>query len=114
MGKIDLGTVDLAVQEEGVCSQDSGGNREDNCQCNSGGLASTGATTSTRGNLSCSLVHSGKNVVDVVASTCIGVKVVAVGGNSGLASSSHFINLFADLRKLDVLVLVVVSVVVVV
>ena len=105
--KIDLGTVDLAVQEEGVCSQSTRGKEEEH--------GAKGRTTSKRRSLNVSggLLQLWENFVDVFASTSIGVEVLR-WAEVLLALCGHFIGLFAQFIDLIILLIVVVIVVVLV
>ena len=111
LSKIDLCSVDLAVKEEGVSSQNARCEEEDNCE--SSGSGSTGAS---RRGTSCGLVaglgQTWQDAVDVVTSRSIRVEVDTAGLDVLLALGSTFVALLADLSDLDVFVVVVVVVVV--
>ena len=108
VGKIDLGTVDLSVKEEGVSSQNARSEEEDNGK---GGRA-TGATAGF-GDLSCGTFHVGEDVVDEVAARGVRVVVVDVA-QARFAPGSSFVRLLANLGDFVVIVVVVVIIVVVV
>jgi hypothetical protein len=110
MGKIDLGTVDLAVQEEGVGTQDDGRKEEDN------GKGKRGASSARRvvRNLTSGLLQFGKDAVDVVAASCVRVEVGAASIQVGFALGGSFVGLLAKLIDFVVVVIVIVVVVVVI
>jgi len=115
LSKVNLGAVDLAVQEEGVGSKESCRQPKDDGEGGSGCAASGNRSTGSAGDLSCSLVQVGENVVDVVTSAGIGVIVLSkVISQLGFTLGSHFVRLLTELGRFVVLVVVLVVVVVVV
>ena len=109
LGEIDLSAVDLAVQEEGVRSQDQRCDGEDDCEGSRGGTARNAGSTGHRCDSTRGLVQRGEDLVDVVTSRCVGVVRV----QSRLTLGSHFVRFLADSVDFVVLVVVVVLSVVV-
>ena len=105
--QIDLGTVDLAVQEEGVQTKDNSRQGKDDGK---GSCSTPTSSDSATTNVSGRLFQLGKDTVDVKASVGVGVEVVASGAQALLTFGGLFIRLLAKLNDLVVLVLVVVYV----
>ncbi len=111
LSKIDLGAVDLAVQEEGVSSKKSSCHSKDDGKSSGCRTANSGARST--GDLSGGLLQVGEDVVNVFTSAGVGVKVVAKV-QLVFALGSLFVGLLADFGNFGILVLVVLVVVVVV
>ena len=105
--QIDLGTVDLAVQEEGVQTKDNSRQSKDDGK---GSCSTPTSSDSATTNVSGRLFQLGKDTVDVKASVGVGVEVVASGAQALLTFGGLFIRLLAKFSDLVVLVLVVVYV----
>ena len=110
-GEVDLGAVDLAVQEKGVGAEKTGGQSKDDGK--DGGSRTAGKAQHSSGNLVAGRCQSGENVVDEFASASVRVKVLS-DLQVGLALDGSLVRLLADFGNFSVVVVVVVAVVIVV
>lgn len=104
--KIDLGSVDLSVEEERVGPQDQRCQEEDDCESNRSASTSRDADCGA-GNAGAGPGQTGKDVLDVVATRGVRVEVVGACIQVSLALSRVVIGVCAEFRNLGVLVVVV-------
>lgn len=112
MGKVDLGAVDFAVQEEGVGSQNESSHTKNDGKGSGGSTGRTATGTTHGGNVPCCFFQSRQDGVDVIASRRVSVEVL-LRAQSGLALGGHLVRRLAQLNNLVVVVIVVITIVVV-
>ena len=111
--KIDLGTVNLAVQEKGIRRHNNGSQEEENSPASGGrSITRAGRTGSRRlGNRLGGLFQSWKNVVDVVASRVVSV---VLSTNALFTLGSFFVSILTKFENFVLFLLVIIVVVVIV